>query len=209
MTTIQQQCLEEMELIDLATKLLILYKFIQCSLEKDTREKKKKSSQEVENDVNDTFLVAFEYETPRKEYVLTLDQITQLYRQTYPQEAASALEMIQKTNIPLFLPSNWFLTDKKSVHARLKRITIGIPDSDLSNTFVFSPKILVTPKQDSSSTLNTTLAPKSFPLYHVKQGILFGRNQFLTVQLDYDSIQLNNYEDVTQIFLQSGSIQIN
>ncbi|KAG2374917.1 hypothetical protein C9374_010291 [Naegleria lovaniensis] len=179
------------------------------------KRKKKKLAQDQDSEGNDTFLVAFEYETPRKDYVLSLDQLCQLYKQTYPQEAASALEMIQKTNIPLFLPSNWFLTEKKSSIARLKQITLGIPDVDLTSTFTFSPKIFVTPKpQDSTPGTSTATnpsntQPKIYPLYHVKQGITFGRNQFVTIVLDYDSLQLNNYEDPTQILLQAGSIQIN
>nr|CAG4719286.1 unnamed protein product [Naegleria fowleri] len=42
------------------------------------KRKKKKLAHEQDNEGNDTFLVALEYETPRKDYVLTLDQLCQL-----------------------------------------------------------------------------------------------------------------------------------
>ncbi|EFC39062.1 predicted protein [Naegleria gruberi] len=189
---------------------------VHTMLSRDRYQKRKKkkptNNQEYAQDTegNDTFLIAFEYETPRKEYVLNLDQLTQLFKQTHPTEGlVSALDMIQKTSIPLFLPSNWFLSDKKGSFARLKQITIGIPDADLTNTITFSPKISVPVKQEGPTPATTIVAPKIFPLCNIKQGIVFGRNQFLTIDIDYDSNQLNNYEDVTQLFLYSNSIQIN
>jgi len=191
--------------------------------DKYQKRKKKKSNQEVEisspdvtasnPQVSETLWIAFEYETPRKDCALTLDQLTQLYKQAHPQEAtASVLDMIQKTNIPLFLPSHWFSHDKKS-QARLKQVIIGIPDVDIPNNVIFSPKITVPVKQEATTSTTTNTAPsasttKTFPLCHIKQGIVLGRNQFLNISFEYDSNQLNNYEDLTLLALSGNSIQI-
>ncbi|KAL9645226.1 hypothetical protein ABK040_002427 [Willaertia magna] len=209
--------------IKIANQLVNLIEVHLLPKEKFSSPKKKKKKftklEEVNSSSNviDSLWIGFEYETPRKNCFLTFEQLALLYKQQYHSTELNPLEMILKTNIPLFLPSNWFIVDKRASVARLKQIIIGVPDiNNLPFLVTFSPKISAPSIQQVDSTVGTnTSVPNTqstgnrvFGLSQIKNGISISKNQFVVVELEYDSSQLSNYNDLTSLQLLGGSIQL-